>query len=146
MVSGPVPELLRFTDCAALVVPRLWLPNERLLGESVAFGTVPVPVRATACGLFAALSVMVTDPARLPEALGVKVTLIVQLVLPATDCPQLFVWAKSPVMAMLVMLSGATEVFGIVMVCAGLVVLRFWLPKLRANGLWRYRRGDSNAR
>jgi hypothetical protein len=39
----------------------------------------PVPVSATVCGLPGALSVTETVPFRLPEALGAKVTLIVQL-------------------------------------------------------------------
>ena len=68
----------------------------------------PVPERLTDWGLPAALSVMARAAARLPAAEGVKVTLIVQLALAATEMPQLLVWAKSlalaPKTAMLVTL------------------------------------------
>ena len=40
----------------------------------------PVPVRATLWGLPTALSVTVSDPGRIPAAVGVNVTLMVQLV------------------------------------------------------------------
>jgi len=52
-----------------------------------------VPVSATACGLEAALSVSVIAPVRVPEAVGVKVTEIVQLAFAARLAPQVFVCA-----------------------------------------------------
>jgi hypothetical protein len=52
----------------------------------------PVPVKLTVCGLVLALSVRVSVPVRVPDAEGVKVTLIVQLPLGLTLVPQLFVW------------------------------------------------------
>jgi hypothetical protein len=39
---------------------------------------MPVPVKLAACGLPAALSVIVIAPVRVPGAVGVNVTLIVQ--------------------------------------------------------------------
>jgi hypothetical protein len=57
---------------------------------------VPVPERPTTCGLPAALSAIVSEAARLPLAVGLKVTLMVQLALTATELGQLFVWLKSP--------------------------------------------------
>src|SRR5512146_843544 len=48
------------------------------------------------CGLPLALSLMLTEAVRVPVAVGVKVTLMVQLPLAATELPQVFVWAKSP--------------------------------------------------
>jgi hypothetical protein len=51
----------------------------------------PVPVRLTLCGLLAALSVKVIAPVRVPTAVGVKVTLIVQLPAAATNVPQVLV-------------------------------------------------------
>jgi hypothetical protein len=48
------------------------------------------------CGLLGALSVTVTVPVRAPVAVGVKETLIAQVANAATDVPQLFVSAKSP--------------------------------------------------
>jgi hypothetical protein len=63
---------------------------------------------------------------RVPVALGVNVTLIVQDAPAATDVPQLFVCAKSPVlvpvMAILVTLNAALPVLLNVTACAALVV------------------------
>ena len=59
-------------------------------------GITPVPVREAVCGLFAALSVMVSVPLRVPLAVGVNVILTVQVVLGARLVPQLLVCPKSP--------------------------------------------------
>jgi hypothetical protein len=56
----------------------------------------PVPLSVTVWGLPAALSVTVRAPVRLPVAVGVKVTLIVQLEPAATEPAQVLVWEKSP--------------------------------------------------
>jgi hypothetical protein len=75
---------------------------------------VPVPERATVWGLPLALSVILSEAARLPLAVGVKVTLIVQFAAAVTELPQVLVWAKSlalaPVIARLVMLKAAVPV------------------------------------
>ena len=42
--------------------------------------SVPVPPSDTLCGLVAALSVIVSDAIRVPLAVGLKVTVIVQFV------------------------------------------------------------------
>jgi hypothetical protein len=77
------------------------------------------------------LSVTVTAALRAPVAVGVKVTLILQLAPAATLVPQVFVWLKSPLFApvivMLVMLSAAVPVFESVTAWAVLVVLTSWL-------------------
>jgi hypothetical protein len=73
-----------------------WLSKERLVVERLAAGAVPVPLRLAVCGLPVALSVTLTEAVRLPLAEGVKVTLIVQVAPPATELPQLLLWAKSP--------------------------------------------------
>ena len=39
--SEPPPELVRVTVRALLEVPICWFPKSRLVGESVAMGTVP---------------------------------------------------------------------------------------------------------
>src|SRR5260370_741630 len=82
----------------------------------------PVPVRLTDCGLPEALSVMFRVPVRVPEAVGVKVTLMLQLAPAATELPQVLVSAKSPLAEMLVRLSEALPVFESVTDCAALVV------------------------
>jgi hypothetical protein len=57
----------------------------------------PFPVRLSVCGLFAALSLTVKVPLRVPDAVGVKVTWIAQLEPASMGAEQLLVWAKSPV-------------------------------------------------
>ena len=81
-----------------------------------------MPVRLTVCGLPVALSVMVMVPGWLPVAVGVKVTLMVQLAPAATEVPQVLVWAYGALAAMLVRLSVAVPEFVRVTVCAALVV------------------------
>ena len=72
---------------------------------------MPAPLSATVCGLPEALSLTASVAERAPRALGVKVTLIVQLAPAATPEPQLLVSAKSPLLspvsAMLDTLRGA---------------------------------------
>ena len=57
---------------------------------------MPVPVRPTLWGLFAALSAIDTAPLRTPVAAGENVTLIVQWVPGAIFVVQSLVWSKSP--------------------------------------------------
>ncbi len=82
-VSEAVPELVRVTLRAALVVPVTWLASVTLVGESVAADPLvvvpPVPVRVTVWVVGLALSVMVSVAVWMPVALGLNVTLIVQL-------------------------------------------------------------------
>jgi hypothetical protein len=114
MLKAALPELVRMTICAVLVVPTAWPAKVRLEGERLGAGAAPVPVRLRVCGLPAALSVRVTAALRVPVAAGVKVTLIVQLAPAAIELPQLLVCAKSPglvpVSAMLEMLKAALPV------------------------------------
>jgi hypothetical protein len=58
------------------------------VGESVTPGAVAVPVRETVCGLPAALSVTLTAAVRVPVAVGLNVTLVVQLLPAAKLAPQ----------------------------------------------------------
>ena len=57
------------------------------------------------------MSVRVSVPLREPMAVGVKVTLKVQLALAARLEPQVLVWEKSPLATMLLMLRVALPVF-----------------------------------
>jgi hypothetical protein len=126
IVSAAVPELVRVIVCAALGVLSTCAANVRLAGERVAPGPAPVPVSATVCGLPAALSVMVSVPLRTPGAVGVNVTLIVQLAVGATEVPQLLVSPKSPpftpLIAILETWSVPLPVFVRVTLCATLAV------------------------
>src|SRR5882762_9349479 len=90
------PGFDRVTGCEALILPSACAVKVR--ADGAAFSTVapPVPVSDTVCGLPEALSVMLRVPGRVPLAVGVKVTLTVQLEFAATLAPQLLVCAKSP--------------------------------------------------
>ena len=69
-----------------------------------------MPLRLITCGLPGASSVMVTEPAAAPVAVGMKVTSIKQVALAARLAPQSLVWAKSPLAVMLVMFRVAVPV------------------------------------
>ena len=83
------------------------------------------------CGLPAALSVIVTAPVRVPVAVGVNLTLILQLDPTVTDEPHVLVREKSPLAAMLLIFSAAVPVFLNVTLCEGLVVPTVCEPKLK---------------
>jgi hypothetical protein len=72
-------------------------------------------------GLFTALLVTVTDPVRAPAAVGVNVTLIVQLAPTASVLPQLFVCAKSPLAAIEPIVAPVVPLFDSVVDCAAVV-------------------------
>jgi hypothetical protein len=81
-VTGPVPVLVTVTFCAGLVEFTGWEANVRLLGVTVTVpvaGPAPVPVKATVCGLPVTLSATFRVAVRVPTAVGVNRTLIVQL-------------------------------------------------------------------
>ena len=105
MTTGEIArEVLRWfvsvTAWAELVVPTVRLENVRLVAEMVT-GEEPVPVRLTVCGLFEALSLNVSVPAREPVVAGVNVTLIVQEAPFAILAPQVLVAIeKSPLVEM----------------------------------------------
>ena len=66
------------------------------MSEVVVGLVTPIPVKLIACGLSAALSVIVTCPVRAPATVGVKATEMLQLPLGGTEVPQLLFSAKSP--------------------------------------------------
>ncbi len=77
-------------------MPTVRLENSRLAGEAVT-GKEPVPVRLTVCGVFVALSLNVSVPAREPVVIGVNVMLIVQVAPAPMLAPQVLVAIeKSP--------------------------------------------------
>jgi hypothetical protein len=78
MVSAPAPLLVSVTVFGALGTPTPRLPKVKLVGDKVTAGPKPLPVRVTLCGLPAALSVTVNVPDLVPDAVGAKVTLMVQ--------------------------------------------------------------------
>ena len=85
------PALVRVMPWDALGVPWVWLPKVRVGGERLTLAPRPVPVRLTLWVLPATLlvlSVIVKVAVRVPKVAGVKVTLMVQLPLAATEVPQ----------------------------------------------------------
>ena len=62
-----------------------------------------------------------TDPTAEPEAVGVKVTLIVQIPLGATGDPQVLVAVKPALATMLVKVRGALPLLVTVTICGALV-------------------------
>jgi hypothetical protein len=93
-------------------VPTACAGKVKEVGERLTVdAATPVPVRLTVWVAGLALSVMVTAPVRVPAAVGLKVTLRVQLAPAATLEPQVLVSEKSPLAVMLVMLRAALPVF-----------------------------------
>jgi hypothetical protein len=136
MFSVAVPRLVTVTFCAAVVVPTFTLPNDKVAGESETAGELvaPVPLRATDCGLPTKLVAIASEPLRVPEAVGVKVTETVQLEPAASDAPQVVAdFAKSPeaVMELKVTLPACAVS---VTVVAALVVFRACVPKTMELG------------
>ena len=75
MVIGEVPRFFSVAFsiwfCGSMTLPKL-------SGLGVKPILVPMPESATTCGLPGSLSVMVRVPVRLPVAVGVKTTLMLQ--------------------------------------------------------------------
>jgi hypothetical protein len=97
MLSAALPVLVSVTICAALVVFTCWFANVKFDDDRLAVGAgtaVPVPLSVIVCGLPVALSVMVIAADRVPVAVGVNITLIVQFPLfAATELPHVLVCA-----------------------------------------------------
>jgi len=132
MASAAFPLFVNVTLCAALVVDTCKLVNVKLVGLSVtagAGGAVPVPLNPTLCGLPLALSVTFKLAVRIPVAVGVKLTLMVQLAPAAIVLGlsgQVFAWPKSlalvPLIPIPLIVSGAVPLFVRVTVCVPLAV------------------------
>src|SRR4051812_36231436 len=138
IVNAAPPLFVSVTDCAALVVPTVWLAKVKLVGENVtaaADAAFPVPESETICGLPAAESVTVNAPVRVPVCVGVKVTAMLQLAPAARLAGQELVCAKSPLVPILLTLSAAPPLFVSVTDCAALVVPTVWPANVRLPGV-----------
>src|SRR5947207_2228643 len=94
MLKAALPVLDSFTARAVLVVPTVWLAKVSEVGERLAAGVLEVAPdsgRAPMWRLPLALSVIESVAGRVPVAVGLNVTLIVQLPAAATELPQLLV-------------------------------------------------------
>ncbi len=99
MLSVALPVFWSVMTWAVEAVRMVWPANVRLEGEMVAIGAgadTPVPVSGTEWGDPGASEVMVMAPVRVPKAVGVKVTVIVQLPVAARVAPQVVTLEKSP--------------------------------------------------
>ena len=94
--SEAPPELVRVTVWAAVAVPTVVEAKVSDVGLSEAFAaagaSAPVPVSGTDWGEPTALSAMLTVAVRVPVAVGLKVTVMVQEALTAMLEPQVLFW------------------------------------------------------
>lgn len=116
-----------------------WLPNASVTGETLAAGAVALPLRATVrAGFTGSLLVMIIEAFRIPEAVGVKITLRVQLAPAARLVPQVLVWVKSPELLPFIVIPviarGAVPLLDRVAVCGVLEVLIGWPGNDKAEG------------
>src|SRR5271157_2376238 len=110
-VSAEAPVLVKITACWGLVVLTGCPVKVRFEAERLTTGpAAPTPASATLWGVPTALSVKVRVPYRLPIDVGVKVTLMEQLMPTAKLAGQVLVSAKSPVVELLVMIRAAVPV------------------------------------
>ena len=116
------PVFVRVMFWPALLTPTSPLANVRVPDEAVAERTPPVPVKLMVCVVGLALSVMVTTPLRVPLAVGLKVTEMVQDPFGAIALAQVFVAAKSPLAVIELTVRFAFPAFVRVTVWALLVV------------------------
>ena len=91
IVRGPSPLFVRVTGWALLLTPTNWLLKVRLAGDQAAVGVVPFPERVADGAALVKSPETLRDPLRVPCTVGVKVTVMMQLVPAATEVPQLFV-------------------------------------------------------
>jgi hypothetical protein len=87
-LSTTIWLFVRFTVFVVEVVPITWFENERPVTDVVA-GCTPFPVNATCWGVVDASSLIQSAALRLPNPVGVKATLYVQLLAGASVLVQL---------------------------------------------------------
>src|SRR5207244_627161 len=77
IVKAAVPVFVSVTVIAVLVVASSWFPKPRLVGANPTPGAVPLPLSLMPCAPPLRSSASDSVPVRAPEAVGVKVTLMV---------------------------------------------------------------------
>ena len=88
-VNVPRPVLVRVMVCDALVLSINTEPKDSDFGDSDTTGKpVPVPLRATVCGLVGSPSTIVTVPLIVPTDSGVKVKVTVHFFPAFSVAPQ----------------------------------------------------------
>lgn len=138
-VTGPALLFETNRVCAGPGSLAATIPKFKLAGAIAKLSApeveLPVPVRLTTVGEFAALLVMVTLPLATPEPLGVNVTLSGML-WPAPNVMgrELLVNANAPETTMLLTVIDPELLFETKMVCAGLRWLTATVPKFKLLG------------
>lgn len=125
-VTADVPVFFTVTTCAADVEPTVVEANVSVAGESERVsvaGDVPVPEKATICGVPVALSATDKDAVSVAALAGLNSTETVQLALAASDAPQVLAEiaydeGSVPVSVSDVRVTVAVPVFLMVTVCA----------------------------
>ena len=92
IVTAEVRPLLKVADCAALLDPTPVLANVSVAGlaATLPLAAVPVPDKATVCGLPVAESLKLSVAVRPPVVVGAKIMFAVQLAATARLVPQVF--------------------------------------------------------
>src|SRR5437016_2226284 len=141
IVKAAAPVFVSVTVIGALVVASSWLPKSRLVGANPTPGAVPFPLSVMICGLPPALSVSDSVPVRAPEAVGVKVTLMVQFApagkvagLVGQALAPVLVAAKSPEAANELIVKAAAPEIGRATCRERVVIASSGVPKTRLVG------------
>jgi hypothetical protein len=105
MATSEPPSLVKVTLRGTLDVPTDCDAKFSVVGltETTSGVPAPIPVSVKTWGAPCALSLTVNAPERVPEVVGLKVTLMVQSEAAATEPPQSSLSAKSPAMVSLLM-------------------------------------------
>src|ERR1700686_480946 len=109
-------------------------PDERM-PPSDSHWLTPIPVSDADCGVSAALSVRVTAPVLVPDAVGVKLTYMVQKAAATSMVGQSFAWLNSPEAGIPLIVSVPVPLLVSLIDCAELVAPRRCPPKSRLLGL-----------
>jgi hypothetical protein len=129
-VKSPASLFVIVTVRALLVVPTVIVPKLSDVGESVT-GAVPVPLKATTCGLVSALSITTRLPLAAPSAAGTNWTPTLQLAPALSALPQVVLAiVNGAVAVMLAIASAAGSRFVIVTDRTVLTLPTTTLPKL----------------
>src|ERR1700722_10512263 len=129
-------SLVTVNTAGLLVVPTVCGPKRKLVGDNAM--AVPDPCSATVCGEPAALSAIDRFAVRVLIDCGAKVTLMVQVLLPARLDPQVLVCVKSPGFAPVKVIGEMDMALGAVLErvtgCGVLPVPRTWAPNVMLLG------------
>lgn len=94
MTTALACEFVNVSVFGPEVLPTEMLPQLSEEGDSVTGAAIPVPTNFAVCAAFEASSLTVSVPVKGPLLCGVKLTIIVQLELPASELPQVSVSVK----------------------------------------------------